>query len=112
MKRENTKCSWNANYPACPPGLEAATQVVTWDEYVRLSKEIDHIIYNAVIHRAKTVTKVTSFMQFGNAWANRPCQCKTAQLDAREEAGQSLEELLQKPIGRVVDDFLERTYYG
>lgn len=94
------------------PRLEVTTRVVSWEKYVQLSKEIDHIIYNAVIHRAKTVTKVTSFMKFGNAWANRPCQCKTAQLVDKEQADRILEELLLKSIGRVVNDFLERTYYG
>lgn len=93
------------------PRLEVITQVVTWDEYVRLSKTLNHMKYNAGIHRAKTLTKVTSFMQFGNACANRPCQCKTAQLEDKEEAHRLLEELLQKSIGRVVNDFLDRTYY-
>lgn len=93
------------------PRLEVITQVVTWDEYVRLSKELNCIQYNAVIHRAKTVTKVTSFMKFGNAWANRPCQCKTTQLENPQKAHQILEELLQKSMERVVHDFFERTYY-
>lgn len=93
------------------PGLEVITQVVTWDEYVSLSKTLKHIHYNAVIHRAKTLTKVTSFMKFGNAWANRPCQCKTALLADKDKEYKLLEELLLKSIGRVVDDFLERTYY-
>ncbi len=87
-------------------------QTVTWDEYVRLSKTIKHIQYNAVIHRAKTITKVTSFMQFGTAWANRPCQCKTAQLSDGDQARRFLEELLQRSIERVVNDFLQRTYYN
>ena len=94
------------------PRLEVETQVTNWDDYVRLSKEIPHIQYNAIIHRAKTLTKVTSYMQFGSAWANRPCQCKTAQLADKEEASRILEELLRKSIERVVNDFLERTYYG
>lgn len=93
------------------PRMETAAQVVTWEEYVRLSKELDQIKYNAVIHRAKTMTKVTSFMQFGNAWANRPCQCKTAKLADQETAASVLEELLIKSLERVVVDFLERTYY-
>lgn len=93
------------------PRLEILTQVVTWDEYIRLSKTLKHIQYNAIIHRAKTMTKVTSFMQFGSAWANRPCQCKTSQLVDKEQAHQLLKELLQKSIERVVNDFLERTYY-
>ena len=74
------------------PRLELSMQAVTWDEYVQLSKTIKHIKYNAVIHRAKTMTKVTSFMQSGNAWGN--C-CKSP-----------------KSIERVVSDFLGRTYYG
>ncbi len=94
------------------PRLEVTTQMLTWEEYVQRSKECRNIHYNAVIHRAKTVTKVTSFMQFGNAWANRPCQCKTAQLADEGEARRILEELLLKSIGRVVDDFLERSYYA
>lgn len=93
------------------PHLEILTQIVTWDEYVHLSKTLKHIQYNAVIHRAKTVTKVTSFMQFGNAWANRSCQCKTSQLTDKDQAHQFLKELLQKSIERVINDFLERTYY-
>ncbi len=93
------------------PRLEVITQVVSWDEYVRLSKETKHIQYNAIIHRAKKLTKVTSYMQFGNAWANRSCQCKTAQLEETDKARGLLEELLQKSIERVVNDFLERTYY-
>ena len=93
------------------PRMELMTQVMSWEEHVRLLKELDCIIYNAVIHRAKTMTKVTSFMQFGRAWANRPCQCKTAQLEDPDKAHQVLAELLQKSIGRVVNDFLERTCY-
>ena len=93
------------------PGLEIITQVVSWNEYVRLSKEIKHIQYNAIIHRGKKMTKVTSYMQFGNAWTNRPCQCKTAQLEEKDKVHKLLEELLQKSIERVVNDFQERTYY-
>jgi hypothetical protein len=93
------------------PRLEFSTQVVAWDEYLQLSKTLKHIQYNAVIHRAKTMTKVTSFMQFGNAWANRPCQCKTNQLSDKDQTRQLLGELLQKSIERVVNDFIERTYY-
>lgn len=93
------------------PGLEVITQVVSWNEYVRLSKESKHIQYNAIIHRAKKLTKVTSFMQFGNVWANRFCQCKTAQLEEKDKATGLLEELLQKSMEHVVNDFRERTYY-
>lgn len=94
------------------PRLEVETQVVSWEEYTRLSKELGHVIqYNAVIHRAKAITKVTSFMQFGGGWANRPCQCETARLADKDQARQILEELLQTSIERVVSDFLERTYY-
>ena len=99
------------NFSRLLPRLEMVTQVVTWDEYVSLSKTLKQLQYNAVIHRAKTITKVTSFLQFGNAWANRPCQCKTAQLTDREQARQLLEGLLQRSIERVVNDFLEKTYY-
>lgn len=93
------------------PRLDFSAQVVAWDEYVQLSKTLKHIQYNAVIHRAKTMTKVTSFMRFGNAWTNRPCQCKTAQLSDKDQERQLLGELLQKSIERVVNDFLERTYF-
>ncbi len=93
------------------PHLEFSTQTVTWDKYAQLSKSLRHIQYSAVIHRAKTITKVTSFMQFGNTWANRPCQCKTAQLSDKDQERRLLGELLQKSIERVVNDFLERTYY-
>ncbi len=93
------------------PRLELMTQVTDWDEHVKLSKTVSHIMYSATIHRAKSQTKVTSFLQFGSAWANRPCQCKTALLENEEEARQLLEELLVKSIGRVVSDFLDRTYY-
>ena len=93
------------------PRLEFSAQIVTWNEYVQLSKTLKHIQYDAGIHRAKTMTKVTSFMKFGNAWANRPCQCKTAQLSDKDQARQLLGELLQKSMERVVNDFLERTYY-
>jgi len=93
------------------PRLEIMTQVVNWDEYTQLSSSHAHIQYDAMIHRAKTLTKVTSFMRFGSAWASRPCQCKTAQLADTNQARQLLEELLQRSIERVVDDFLERTYY-
>ena len=72
---------------------------------------LENLPNNAVIHRAKPMTKVTSFMQFGNAQANRPCQCKTAQLSGKDQTRQFLGELLQKSIERVVNDFLERTYY-
>lgn len=94
------------------PHFEVITQSVSWEEYVRLSKECKYIHYNAIIHRAKTLTKVTSFMQFGSAWANRPCQCKTAQLEDKDKAHQILGELLQKSMERVINDFRERTYYG
>lgn len=94
------------------PRLQQITQAVTWEEYVSLSKTNRHIEYNAIVHRAKTQTKVTSFMKFGSAWANRPCQCKTAQLKDADTTRQLLEELLQKSIERVVGDFLARTYYG
>lgn len=93
------------------PRLELITQVVNWDEYLQLSKTLAHIQYKAIIHRAKTMTKVTSSMRFGNTCADRPCQCKTAQLEDREQARRLLTELLQKSIGRVVNDFLARTYY-
>jgi len=93
------------------PRLELVTQVINWEEYVRLSQTPAHIQYDAIIHRAKTLTKVTSFMRFGSAWASRPCQCKTAQLTDEEQARQLLGELLQKSIERVVKDFLDRTYY-
>ena len=92
------------------PRLKGITQAVTWEEYVLLSKTCPHIEYNAIIHRAKTLTKVTSFMRFGNAWANRPCQCKTSQLE-EDNARRILEELLQKSIQRVVQDFFARTDY-
>ena len=94
------------------PRFEFITHTVHWDEYMRLSKTISHIKYSALIHRAKNQTKVTSTMDFGTAWANRPCQCKTAQLEDKEIAHRILSELLQKSIGRVVNDFLERTYYA
>ncbi len=94
------------------PHFKIKTQTATWAEYERLSKTLPHVNYSAIIHRAKTITKVTSFMAFGNAWANRPCQCKTAQLEDSEKAHALLAELLKKSIGRVVGDFLERTYYG
>ena len=93
------------------PRMEITTQMVNWDEYVRISKTLAHVKYSATLHRAKTLTKVTSFIEFGKGWANRPCQCKTAQLEDKEKAHLILEELLQKSIERVVKDFLERTYY-
>lgn len=99
------------NFSRLLPRLEIITQIVTWDEYMHLSKTLKHIQYNAVIHRAKTMTKITSFMQFGSAWANRPCQCKTAQLADNDQGHQCLEKLLKKSMERVVNDFLERTYY-
>ncbi len=94
------------------PRLEMAVHVVNWDDYTSLSQASRHIKYDAGIHRAKSLTKVTSFMRFGNAWANRPCQCKTAQLTGSDNAGQLLAELLQKSIQRVVQDFFDRTYYA
>ncbi len=93
------------------PRLEMKTQIVNWDEYAQLSKTLRCIQYNATIHRAKTLTKVTSFLQFGKAWANRICQCKTAQLADRDHAHQLLEELLHESMERVVNDFLAGTYY-
>lgn len=51
------------------------------------------------------------FKRNGSAWANRPCQCKSARLSDRDQAGRLLEELLQKSIERVVNDFFDRTYY-
>lgn len=93
------------------PRLDVQTYVVTWDEYTKHIKTLKHMHYNAIIHRAKTMTKAGSFMQFGKAWANRSCQCKTAQLADRDQARQLLGELLQKSIERLVNDFLERTCY-
>lgn len=93
------------------PRLEVMTQAVSWEEYVSLSQTFPHMRYDAIIHRGKSMTKVTSTMRFGSAWASRPCQCKTAQLVDQEQARQLLGELLQKSIERVVDDFLARTYY-
>ena len=93
------------------PRMEIITQTVNWDEYVQISKALTHIKYDAIIHRAKTLTKVTSSIQFGRALANRPCQCKTAQLADPDQARQLLEGLLRKSIERVVNDLLERTYY-
>jgi hypothetical protein len=46
-----------------------------------------------------------------NSWANRPCQCKNAQIEDKEKAPQLLGELLKKSIGRVVNDFFVNTYY-
>ena len=94
------------------PRFELVTQKASWEEYVRLSKTALPIHYSAIIHRAKSLTKATSFMAFGKAWANRPCQCKTALLEDAENARKLLGELLQKSVGRVVEDFLGRTYYG
>lgn len=93
------------------PHLEIITQAVSWGKYVELSKMHSHIEYNVVIHRAKTLTKVTSFMRIGSIWANRPCQCKTAQLADKDKEHQILGELLHKSIVRVVNDFLKQTYY-
>ncbi len=100
------------------PGLEFTTQVVNWDEYVRLSSEIKQIHYQANIHRAKKITKVISYMQFGNACfstrtcaSTHTCQCKTSELEDKDNARRLLEELLQKSIELVVDDFREQTYY-
>lgn len=93
------------------PRLEIVTQVISWAEYAQLSKMNTHIQYDAIIHRAKTLTKVTSTMKFGTAWANCPCQCKTAQLEDEDKTYRLLDELLKKSINRVVGDFLERTYY-
>lgn len=93
------------------PRLKIITQAMSWNEYAQRSKGLAHIQYDAIIHRAKTLTKVTSSMRFGNAWASRPCQCKTAQLEDPSSAHLLLAGLLQKSIGRVVNDFLERTYY-
>lgn len=93
------------------PHMEIETQITSWDEYLRISKTLAHVQYSAVIHRAKTLTKITSFIDFGKGWANRPCQCKTAQLADKEKEPLILEELLRKSIERVVKDFLEKTYY-
>jgi hypothetical protein len=94
------------------PRMELALQAVSWDEYTELSKTLSHVIrFDAGIHRAKTITKATSYMRFGKSWAARPCQCKTAQLADPDSAHQVLAELLQKSIERVVKDFFERTYY-
>lgn len=94
------------------PGLALRTFVTDWEEYQRRSRELGGIQYNAVIHRGKAQTKVTSFMQFGRGWASRPCQCKTAQLEDPEAARRLLGELLEKSLERAVSDFLDRTYWG
>lgn len=93
------------------PHLEIETQIVDWDELVNLSKTFSCIQYNAYIHRAKTLTKVISSMKFGKFEPKRPCQCKTVLLADKKQESQLLVELLQKSIGRVVNDFLEMTYY-
>lgn len=93
------------------PRLEIVAQVISWAQYAQLSQTNTHIQYDLIIHRAKTLTKVTSTMKFGTVWANRPCQCKTAQLEDKDKAYQLLSELIKKSIERVVSDFLERTYY-
>lgn len=93
------------------PRLERITQTVTWEEYTRLSKMCGHIQYQAMIHRAKTQTKTVSFLRFGNAWANRACQCKTAQLENPERARQLLGELLEQSLERAAQDFFAGTYY-
>ena len=93
------------------PGLPLTMQTVSWEEYTRLSQGLCQMHYNALIHRGKSQTKAVSFMRFGSGWANRPCQCKTAQLADQGQAARVLGELLQKSIGRVIGDFLERTYY-
>lgn len=95
------------------PRLEILTRIVNWEEFARLSQTLPRtrIRYDAIIHRAKTLTKVTSTMQFGGAWASRPCQCKTAQLAGEDKAHELLAGLLQKSMERVVGDFLDRTYY-
>ncbi len=92
------------------PRLELETRAATWDESVRLAELCGHIQYHAAIHRAKTLTKATSFLRFGRGWANRSCQCKTALLAEGEER-RILAELLRTSIQRVAGDFLERTYY-
>ena len=94
------------------PHFEIITRVAGWEDYMRISKTLPHIHYSAIIHRAKTLTKATSFMAFGKAWTNRPCQCKTAQLADAQKAHPLLAELLKKSIGRAVEDFLGRTYYS
>ena len=93
------------------PRLEVEIRGVSWEEYVQLSKKPGAVIYNALIHRAKTLTKVTSFMQAGNIWTNRPCQCKTALLTDRDTEHRILAELLQKSIQRTANDIFERTCY-
>lgn len=93
------------------PHLVMETQIVDWNELVNLSKTLSCIQFNAYIHRAKTLTKVISSMKFGKFEPNRPCHCKTASLEDKKQETQLLAELLQKSIGRVVNDFLEMTYY-
>ncbi|MDE7028648.1 MAG: hypothetical protein K2P63_01565 [Lachnospiraceae bacterium] len=94
------------------PRLEITTLSVSWDDYVQRPKNRGDIVYNALIHRAKKQTKVTSFLQAGSFWSNRPCQCKTAQLTDKDTEQQIFEDLLQQSIARVVNDFLEKTYYS
>lgn len=94
------------------PGLAVTSRTVTWEEYLALSQACGHIHYNAVIHRGKSQTKVTSFLRFGSGWTSRPCQCKTARLAEEGQAREVLEALLETSIERVVGDFRERTYYG
>ena len=93
------------------PRLEMITQSGTWEDSLQHAKSPASIKYDAVIHRAKTLTKVTSTMRFGSAWASRACSCKTALLTEQEASRRLLGELLQKSMERVVKDFLDRTYY-
>ena len=93
------------------PRLERTARTMEWDEYMQLSKELSCIHLHVNIHRGKSMTKVITFMRFGNGWTNRPCQGKNTLLDDPAKAPQVLQELLDKSVDRAVHDFFEKTYY-
>ena len=68
------------------PGLEIAVEPVEYPEGPRPLTATGELQLEIYIHRAKTLTKVTSNIFAGTFWSSRPCQCKTALLAEPETA--------------------------
>lgn len=58
------------------------------------------------------VSATAQSVRFGSGWTSRPCTCRTAQLTDPDTSRRLLGELLQRSIGRAVEDLLARTCYA
>jgi hypothetical protein len=91
-----------------PEFVQSTNSSLFW---FKIANELSEFRNYLNIHRGKSMTKVITFMRFGNGWTNRPCQGKNTLLDDPAKAPQVLQELLDKSVDRAVHDFFEKTYY-